>query len=117
MCDSFGFDAGTYYRALVTNSPQSLVGCAGGPGESCNAANMTSWLASRAEVVGEYGTTCQVDYSNSTEFMSTSWYNRSSNLPPETQVCHKTCFADFSSRCKFLFKREGASCRRNPPDT
>jgi acid phosphatase len=65
-CDSFGFDAGTYYKALVNNSPQSLMGCADGPGESCNAVNMTSWLASRGEVVGEYGTLCEVDYSNST---------------------------------------------------
>lgn len=69
-CDSFGFDAGTYYRVLVNDSPQSLDGCADGPGESCAQGNMTSWLSERADVVGEYGTTCMVDYGNSTDVLS-----------------------------------------------
>ncbi|CZR54627.1 related to PHO11-secreted acid phosphatase [Phialocephala subalpina] len=69
-CDSYGFDAGTYYRVLVNDSPQSLDGCAEGPGESCAQGNMTSWLSQRAEAVGEYGTTCMVDYANSTDVLS-----------------------------------------------
>lgn len=69
-CDSYGFDAGTYCRVLVNDSPQSLDGCADGPGESCAQGNMTSWLAERAEVVGEYGSTCMVDYGNSTDVLS-----------------------------------------------
>jgi len=69
-CDSFGFGNGTYYRVLVNDSPQPLYGCADGPGESCTAGNMSSWLSGRADVVGEYGTTCMVDYSNSTDVLS-----------------------------------------------
>ncbi|KAH6681529.1 histidine phosphatase superfamily [Halenospora varia] len=69
-CDSFGFDAGTYYRVLVNDSPQQLDGCSDGPGESCAAGNMTSWLAGRASIVGDYGTACDVDYNNSTDILS-----------------------------------------------
>lgn len=69
-CGSFGFDAGTYYRFLANNSPQSLMGCADGPGESCSADNVTSWLAERAELVGEYGAMCQVEYKNGTDVVS-----------------------------------------------
>lgn len=69
-CDSFGFDAGTYYRVLVNDSPQQLDDCSDGPGESCAAVNMTSWLAGRASIVGDYGTACEVDYNNSTDILS-----------------------------------------------
>ncbi|KAL3426686.1 Acid phosphatase PHO1 [Phlyctema vagabunda] len=69
-CSSFGFDEGVYYRVLVNNSPQSLPDCAGGPGESCPGNDITSWLSERAGVVGDFGTTCQVDYSNSTDILS-----------------------------------------------
>jgi acid phosphatase len=69
-CDSFGFQKGEYYRVLVNNSPQSLIGCSNGPGESCEESDMTTWLADRAAVVGDYGTTCGVDYSNSTDVLS-----------------------------------------------
>lgn len=61
-CDSFGYESGEYWRVLVNDSPQSLGGCADGPGESCAQANMTGWLAGRANVVGEYGSVCRVDY-------------------------------------------------------
>ncbi|RDW68308.1 phosphoglycerate mutase-like protein [Coleophoma crateriformis] len=69
-CSSFGFDAGTYYRVLVNNSPQQLIGCAEGPGESCSESAMGNWLQDRAVIVGEYGSTCQVDFSNSTDVLS-----------------------------------------------
>jgi len=69
-CNSFGYDAGTYYRVLVNNSPQDLVSCIGGPGTSCKEEDIKNWLNERAEVVGDYGTMCEVDYSNSTNVMS-----------------------------------------------
>lgn len=69
-CDSFAFDQGTYYRVLVNDSPKSLDGCSDGPGESCPEGEITGWLAGRAEVVGDYGVTCQVDYGNSTDVLS-----------------------------------------------
>jgi acid phosphatase len=69
-CDSHGFNAGTYYRVLVNESPQPLISCADGPGFSCAQENMASWLNNRASVVGDYGSTCMVDYSNSTNELS-----------------------------------------------
>lgn len=69
-CDSYGFDAGNYYRVMVNNSPQPLVGCAEGPSFSCEQGNMTAFLSERATVVGEYGSTCMVDYGNSTNVLS-----------------------------------------------
>ncbi len=68
-CDSFAFEKGTYYRILVNDSPQSLDGCSNGPGESCREEDITSWIGERAKVVGDYGTTCGVDYSNSTDVL------------------------------------------------
>ncbi|TVY86394.1 Thiamine-repressible acid phosphatase [Lachnellula willkommii] len=68
-CNSFGFDAGTYYRVLVNDAPQSLNGCSDGPGESCGDSDMGSWLNARAEVVGEYGAACMPDYKNSTNVL------------------------------------------------
>lgn len=69
-CDSFAFDKGTYYRVLVNDSPQSLDGCSEGPGESCEEGKLVGWLKERAEVVGEYGVECGVEYKNSTDVLS-----------------------------------------------
>lgn len=69
-CDSYGFDAGTYYRVLVNDSPQALDGCSDGPGESCAGGEMKTWLEQRAAVVGRYGSMCRVDYGNSTDTLS-----------------------------------------------
>ncbi|KAE8449137.1 hypothetical protein EG329_008521 [Mollisiaceae sp. DMI_Dod_QoI] len=69
-CESFGYEKGSYYRVLVNNSPQSLDGCADGPGESCKEGDMVEWLKGKAEVVGEYGQMCKVDYGNSTDVLS-----------------------------------------------
>jgi acid phosphatase len=69
-CESFGFESDEYWRVLVNDSPQSLDGCADGPGESRAYANITSWLAGRAEVACDYGSLCQVDYSNGTNILS-----------------------------------------------
>jgi acid phosphatase len=68
-CNSSDFDAGTYYRVLVNNAPQSLKGCSSGPGESCRDSDMNSWLDTRAKVVGEYGAVCMPDYGNSTNVL------------------------------------------------
>lgn len=69
-CSSYGFNGtGEYYRVLVNNSPQSLVGCTDGPGDSCSRAGLTAWLQERARVVGRYGEVCRVDYSNSTDVL------------------------------------------------
>jgi acid phosphatase len=68
-CDSFGYDAGTYYRVLVNDAPQSLNGCSDGPGESCKDSDMTAWLNTRAQVVGEYDAVCMPDYGNSTNVL------------------------------------------------
>jgi acid phosphatase len=69
-CESFGYDAGEYYRVLINNSPQSLPGCSDGPGESCAAGHISNYLSERASVVGDYGSMCEVDYSNSTDVLS-----------------------------------------------
>jgi len=68
-CDSYGFDQGSYYRVLVNNNPQVLVDCNAGPGGSCGESEMADWLNGRAKVVGSYGTTCGVDYGNSTDVL------------------------------------------------
>ncbi|RAL60782.1 hypothetical protein DID88_009887 [Monilinia fructigena] len=68
-CDSFGFDAGTYYRVLVNNSPQDLVDCTGGPGTSCKEEDVKGWLGERAEVVGSFVDVCGVDYGNGTDVL------------------------------------------------
>lgn len=69
-CASYGFDTGTYYRVIVNDSPQPLIGCSEGPGYSCAEDNVTSWLNERASVVGDFGSSCMVDYSNSTDILS-----------------------------------------------
>jgi len=69
-CDSYGFNKGEYWRVLVNNSPQSLDGCSDGPGESCSGKDIGGWLQSRAEMVGEFGAECRVDYGNSTDVLS-----------------------------------------------
>ncbi|XMA08756.1 hypothetical protein WAI453_001547 [Rhynchosporium graminicola] len=68
-CESFAFDKGTYYRVLVNDSPQPLDGCSGGPGESCKESDVGPWLHGRAEVVGDFGTTCGVENANSTDVL------------------------------------------------
>ena len=68
-CNSFGFQAGTYYRALVNDAPQTFEGCRSGPGESCSEDKLGDFLAERAAVVGNFGEMCQVDYTNSTDVL------------------------------------------------
>ncbi|KAI6713982.1 hypothetical protein JHW43_003532 [Diplocarpon mali] len=69
-CDCFAYQPGTYYRALVNNSPQPMDGCSSGPGESCPENELPGWLAGRAKVVGSYGAMCATNYPNSTDTLS-----------------------------------------------
>jgi acid phosphatase len=69
QCDSFGFDAGEYYRVLVNQSPQPLPGCVDGPGESCSKEGFGSYLSHRQDMFGGYSEKCGVKYSNSTNIL------------------------------------------------
>lgn len=53
----------------MNDAPQSLNGCSNGPGESCKDSDMSAWLETRAQVVGEYDAACQPDYGNSTNVL------------------------------------------------
>lgn len=67
---SYGFDNGDYYRALVNHAPQSLPGCADGPGTSCSRGRFASYLQERANMFGGFSEKCRVDYNNSTDIVS-----------------------------------------------
>lgn len=51
MCDSYGYDDGVYYRVLVNEGPQPLVGCRDGPGESCSEEAFGRFVQQRGGVV------------------------------------------------------------------
>ncbi|KAF2140709.1 uncharacterized protein K452DRAFT_288798 [Aplosporella prunicola CBS 121167] len=70
-CDSYGFeDAGSdFFRVLVNNSPQPLLGCDDGPGETCARATFEKWIAERGQMFGQFGEKCGVDYDNSTNVL------------------------------------------------
>ncbi|RKF53409.1 Acid phosphatase PHO1 [Golovinomyces cichoracearum] len=69
-CDSHGYENGTYYRVMVNHNPQSIPDCHDGPGESCKEASIVKWLPKRAKIVGDFDTTCKVNYDNSTNILS-----------------------------------------------
>jgi acid phosphatase len=69
-CESYGFDSGNYVRVLVNSSPQQLVDCNDGPGESCSADKFQEWVASRGQYLGGYTDKCQPEYTNSTDVMT-----------------------------------------------
>ncbi|POS85329.1 hypothetical protein EPUL_003326 [Erysiphe pulchra] len=69
-CDSHDFDKGTYYRTLLNNNPLSIPDCQDGPSESCKESSLVKWLAKRAKVVGDFDTTCNVNYKNSTNILT-----------------------------------------------
>lgn len=70
QCDSYGFNAGEYYRVLVNQSPQNLPGCSDGPGESCSRNGFQEYVASRQQMFGGFGAKCGVEYGNSTDVLS-----------------------------------------------
>jgi acid phosphatase len=68
-CDSYGYDAGSYVRVLVNQSPQTL-SCADGPGESCSTEAFKSFVEGRASMYGGYTAKCNPEYANSTDTLS-----------------------------------------------
>lgn len=69
-CDSFAYPKGKYYRVLNNNSPQTLKDCSNGPGESCPEDSLSKWLDGRAQLAGSFGSTCKVNYPNSTDVLT-----------------------------------------------
>jgi acid phosphatase len=70
VCDSYGYEDGVYYRVLVNEGPQPLVGCRDGPGESCSDQAFGRFVQQRGERYGDFGKACEVDYENSTDVLS-----------------------------------------------
>jgi len=68
-CDSYGYDAGQYFRVLVNQDPQPLE-CADGPGESCSLNAFQSFVKSRGEMFGGYTEKCSPKYQNSTDVLT-----------------------------------------------
>jgi len=60
----------TFYRTLVNNAPQTLPDCHDGPGESCSAASLETYLAGRAALFEGFSQKCNVSYGNSTDEVS-----------------------------------------------
>jgi acid phosphatase len=69
-CDTYGYDHGVYYRVLVNEAPQPLVGCRDGPGESCSDEAFGRFVQERGEMYGDFGKACGVEYGNSTDVLS-----------------------------------------------
>ncbi|GFF88508.1 acid phosphatase PHO1 [Aspergillus udagawae] len=69
-CDTYGYEDGAYYRVLVNEGPQPLVGCRDGPGESCSEEAFELFVLQRGERYGDFGKACRVDYENSTDVLS-----------------------------------------------
>jgi len=69
-CDSYGYDAGDYFRVLVNQSPQQLPGCDNGPGVSCSRDRFQDFISSRGELFGSFTEKCQPEYNNSTDVMT-----------------------------------------------
>jgi len=66
----------TFYRVLVNRSPQTLPTCFDGPLESCSAAGMRALIQERGQMFGDFGATCGVNYTNSTNVLSIYSQNR-----------------------------------------
>lgn len=69
-CDSYGYDAGDYFRVLVNQSPQQLPNCTDGPGVTCSKAAFQDFISSRAEEFGGYTEKCQPEFNNSTDVLT-----------------------------------------------
>ena len=69
-CDSYGYDAGDFFRVLVNQSPQQMQGCDDGPGVSCSKDKFGKWVESRGELFGSYTEKCQPEYNNSTDVLT-----------------------------------------------
>lgn len=69
VCESYGYDTGSYVRVLVNQSPQTLA-CADGPGESCSTQAFQDFVEGRAELYTGYTSRCHPSYTNSTDVLS-----------------------------------------------
>lgn len=69
-CDSYGYEAGDYFRVLVNQSPQQLPGCNDGPGVTCSKAMFQDFIGSRGEEFGGFTEKCQPEYKNSTDVLT-----------------------------------------------
>lgn len=69
-CDSYGYDAGDYFRVLVNRNPQQMPDCIDGPGESCSRERFEEFIGERAEMFNGYTEACEPDYNNSTDVLS-----------------------------------------------
>ena len=80
---SYGFDAlkqssgDIFYRALWNNAPQQLPTCADGPGESCSAQGLQTFLNERQQIFGGFSQKCGVTYPNTTDIVT--FYGDSNN--------------------------------------
>lgn len=68
-CDSYGYDAGQYFRVLVNQNPQPLE-CGDGPGESCSRSAFESFIQEKATTFGGYTAKCNPKYTNSTDVLT-----------------------------------------------
>ncbi|KAF9735569.1 histidine acid phosphatase [Paraphaeosphaeria minitans] len=69
-CDSYGYDAGHYFRVLVNQSPQQLPNCSDGPGESCSKSAFQDFVSRRGDEFGSFTEKCQPEYTNSTDILT-----------------------------------------------
>jgi acid phosphatase len=68
-CDSYGYEAGDFFRVLVNQDPHPLQ-CADGPGDSCSLSAFQDFIKSRGEMFGGFTEKCQPKYDNSTDTLS-----------------------------------------------
>ena len=70
QCDSFGYDAGEFYRVLVNAGPEPLIGCTDGPGQSCSRSAFEAWVQQRGQMFGSFSQQCGVTVDNATDVLS-----------------------------------------------
>jgi acid phosphatase len=68
-CDSYGFDAGEYFRVLVNKDPQQMP-CGDGPGESCSKSAFEDFIQERKTRFGGFTEFCEPKYKNSTDALT-----------------------------------------------
>jgi acid phosphatase len=68
-CDSYGFDAGDYFRVLVNKDPQQL-SCTDGPGESCSKSAFEGFIQEKKTRFGGFTEFCEPEYKNSTDALT-----------------------------------------------
>jgi hypothetical protein len=69
-CDSYGYDAGDYFRVLVNRNPQQMPDCTDGPGESCSRSKFEQYIKERGQMFKGYTEECEPEYNNSTDVLT-----------------------------------------------